>query len=44
MFCEEAESEMGHSRTFVAAALPALWQRYKALPPHARHVYEVNSL
>lgn len=41
VFCEEAESETGHSRSFVAAALPAMWRRYTALPPHARHFYEV---
>lgn len=42
MFCEEAETETGHARSFVAAALPALWRRYKALPPYARHFYEVH--
>jgi hypothetical protein len=41
VFCEEAETETGHARSFVAAALPALWRRYKALPPYARHCYEV---
>ena len=33
---------MGTIRTFVVAGYEALWRRYSTMPPHERHVYEVN--
>lgn len=42
VFCEEQASELGHFRHFVAASYSRLWQRYSALPPHERHIYEVK--